>query len=380
MKFIHFFTLGYYSKYLSIGIPLGIIVGLYSFFRIKYALNKVNISKTVRYIICSAIGILLFAIFINPYSNASLHVFYLFLSSLAVDIIRLIWKYVFKNKHVKYFSKIHKTGLLALIIYLIVIIISFHGITHVELTEYHLETNKINNGKYSILFLSDLHYGTIQDKKLLKDSIPKMNELKPDIVVLGGDIVDERTKNEDMKEVFTEFGKLNSTYGVYYVYGNHDTQPLPSDYEGKDRTFTDEELVNAIKSNGIKILEDEKVIFNNEIVLVGRSDALWDGSKKRINVSEILNKDDLSKYIVVADHQPLDEELNAKSGVDLQISGHNHGGQVFPYGEIIMLSGWPNYGVYEYDNMKLIMTSGFTGWGFPMRNEKKCEYVLINIG
>ena len=242
---------------------------------------------------------------------------------------------------------------------------------HIELTEYNLTTDKIDNESYSILFISDVHYGTVQNTQLVKDSILKMNNLKPDIVVLGGDIVDERTTKEDMQEIFKELGKINSTYGTYYIFGNHDRQPYTTDYENGNRTFTDSDLNQSIEKNRIKILNDDKIIINNDIVLAGRSDAEWEDSINRTDVNEILNESDLSKYIVVLDHQPVEYEKNSQEHVDLQLSGHTHGGQVFP--------GRLNYGEYEIGDMKQIVSSGLTGWGWPMRNEAKCEYVLINI-
>ena len=89
---------------------------------------------------------------------------------------------------------------------------------------------------------SVIHYGTVQNPQLVKESISKINDLKPDIVVLGGDIVDERTSKEDMNEVLRELGEINSTYGTYYVFGNHDTQPSSTDYENTNRTFSNEDL------------------------------------------------------------------------------------------------------------------------------------------
>ena len=112
---------------------------------------------------------------------------------------------------------------------------------HIDQTEYNMTTQKIGNDSYKVIFISDTHYGTIQNPQLLKDSISRINDIKPDIVILGGDIVDERTSNLEMKEVFKELSKINSTYGTYYVFGNHDTQPSQTDYENGNRTFTDTE-------------------------------------------------------------------------------------------------------------------------------------------
>ena len=379
MYSIPFFTLGFYPEYLVIGIVLGILIGAYSFFRVNYALNNVNLSKNKQIILSSIIAILSFLFCLNIWSMAAILIFYLFISSLIADLIRIIQKYLIKEKHLNFIPKIHKNGLLAIIIFAAIIIGSVYGMNHIELTEYNLTTEKIDNESYSILFVSDVHYGTVQNTQLVKDSILKMNNLKPDIVVLGGDIVDERTTKDDMQEIFEELGKINSTYGTYYIFGNHDRQPSTMDYINGNRTFSDSDLNQSIEKNRIKILNDDKITINNDIVLVGRSDAEWEDSVNRIDVNKIFNESDLSKYIVVLDHQPVESKENAQEGADLQLSGHTHGGQVFPYGMIYDLSGRLNYGEYEIKDMKQIVSSGLTGWGWPMRNEAKCEYVLINI-
>ena len=379
MYSIPFFTLVFYPEYLVIGIVLGILIGAYSFFRVNYALNNVNLSKNKQIILSSIIAILSFLFCLNIWSMAAILIFYLFISSLIADLIRIIQKYLIKEKHLNFIPKIHKNGLLAIIIFAAIIIGSVYGMNHIELTEYNLTTEKIDNESYSILFVSDVHYGTVQNTQLVKDSILKMNNLKPDIVVLGGDIVDERTTKDDMQEIFEELGKINSTYGTYYIFGNHDRQPSTMDYINGNRTFSDSDLNQSIEKNRIKILNDDKITINNDIVLVGRSDAEWEDSVNRIDVNKIFNESDLSKYIVVLDHQPVEYEKNAQEGVDLQLSGHTHGGQLFPYGMMYDLTGRLNYGEYEIGDMKQIVSSGLTGWGWPMRNEAKCEYVLINI-
>ena len=308
MNPIHFFTLGYYQEYLFIGIVFGIIIGAYAYFRIKYSLNNSKLSKNKKLAINLIIPIFAFICSLNIWSNAAILTLYLFLASVIADIIRIIWKYIFKDKYSNFIPKYHKKGILAFIIFGIIIISGVYGMNHIELTEYNLTTDKIDNESYSVVWVSDVHYGTVQNPQLVKESISKINDLKPDIVVLGGDIVDERTSNKDMKEVFKEFGQINSTYGTYYVFGNHDNQPSSTDYENGNRTFSDEELNKTITDNGIKILCDEKTTINDDIVLVGRSDAGWDNIHDGIDIDKILNKSDLSKYVIVLDHQPVDYE------------------------------------------------------------------------
>ena len=379
MNPIHFFTLGYLQEYLLIGIIFGVIIGAYAYLRIKYSLNNHDLSKNKKLAINIIIPILAFICCLNIWSNAAILTLYLFLSSVTADAIRIIWKYLFKDKYLNFIPKYHKKGILAIIIFAIIIISGVYGMNHIELTEYDLTTNKIGNESYSIVWVSDVHYGTVQNPQLVKESISKINDLKPDIVILGGDIVDERTSKEDMNEVFKEFGQINSTYGTYYVFGNHDMQPSSTDYENGNRTFTDEELNKSITDSGIKILSDEKTTINGDIVLVGRSDTSWEDRIDRINISQILNESDLSKYVVVLDHQPVEYEENSQQGADLQISGHTHGGQIFPYAIFESFMDRLIYGEYHFGNMEQIVSSGLTGWGWPMRNEAKCEYVLINI-
>ncbi|WP_295722298.1 metallophosphoesterase [uncultured Methanobrevibacter sp.] len=376
---IHFYTLGYLTEYLMVGIIFGIIIGLYALFRVYFSINDFKLSKNKKIIISSIIAILAFVNMLNIWSNVAVFTFYLFLASLLADIIRLIWKYLFKDNFLKTIPGLHKKGILALVFFAIILIHGFYGMNHIDMTEYNLTTDKIGNESYSILFISDVHYDTIQNPELVKESISKINELKPDIVVLGGDIVDEGTSKDSMKEVFKEFGSINSTYGVYYVYGNHDRQPYVTDYENENRTFTDKELNQAITSSGIKILKDKKAIIDDNIVLVGRDDLGWNHDFKRANVSDMLDESDYSKYIVVLDHQPIDKDVDLGNGIDLQLSGHTHAGQVFPFKFFQELTNIYTYGLYMHHSMVQIVSSGLAGWGWPIRNEGKCEYVLVNI-
>ena len=379
MNPIHFFTLGYYSEYLFIGVMFGIVISAYAYFRVRYSLKDSKMSKNKKLAINIIIPVLAFLCSLNIWSNAAILTLYLFFSSLIADVIRLMWKYLLKARHLNFIPKYHKNGVLAFIIFLVIIIGSVYGMNHIELTQYNLTTDKIDNESYSLVWLSDIHYGTVQNPQLVKESISKINDLKPDIVVLGGDIVDERTSKEDMDEVFRQLGEINSTYGTYYIFGNHDTQPSSTDYENGNRTFSDEELERAITCNGIRILNDEKTQINGDIVLVGRSDPKWEDAVDRIDLPDILNESDRSKYVVVLDHQPVEYEQNSRQGADLQISGHTHGGQMFPFAIMEKLMGHLIYGEYHFGNMEQIVSSGLTGWGWPMRNEAKCEYVLINI-
>jgi hypothetical protein len=245
---------------------------------------------------------------------------------------------------------------------------------HIVKTQYQIQTEK-NIGNYKVVMITDIHYATIQDTEILKNTISEINEENPDIVVFGGDIVEEGTTKEKMQEVFQVLGSIKSKYGLFYVYGNHDTQPYT-----QDKCYTKDELKSAILENNITILDDEYIEINEELVLVGRGDAALGNMSQRASTEELLEGVDKTKYRIVADHQPIEAAENAAQGVDLQISGHTHAGQIWPIGYFTEWLGGLNYGQYQEGNCNIIVTSGFTGWGYSFRTQEHCEYVVVEIG
>ncbi|MDO5850360.1 MAG: metallophosphoesterase [Methanobacteriaceae archaeon] len=373
MNLIHFFTLGFRPNYLIEGLIIGIVIAIYAFFRLSSLFSYYNMSKKNSLILRVLISIFIIICSCNVQSTATILIAYLFGVSIVVDIFGTVYKLISGK-----WLKIHKNGLLVAVLFILIVAFSVYGLNDIQQTDYNITTDKTNES-YTILYISDLHYDTIQNPNLLKENIAKMNDIHPDIIVLGGDIADERTSKESMKEAFKELGKLNSSYGTYFVYGNHDEQPNERDYIDGTKPYTNNELISAIEDNGIVILEDSKVKINNDLILIGRDDAGHGNTNQREDVKDLLKTSDLSKFIIVLDHQPLDEVNNSKLGCDLQIAGHTHGGQIFPYGLVTDIQGKANYGVYSFGEMKEIVSSGFCGWGIPLRNENPCEYVVIHI-
>ncbi len=304
-------------------------------------------------------------------------VLHLIAISILIDILWWLLESVFRKKSsykgMAIGRKLYGCGIIPIVVTAILFAYGFWNMNYVVRTEYDVATDK-NIGNYKIMLITDTHYDTIQDTKVLKENVDKMNAENPDIVILGGDMVEENTSKEAMQEVFQILGKLESTYGIYYVYGNHDRQPYT-----ESPSYTDEELENAILENGITILEDDYKVINEELILAGRADAAWGNSSNRASVEEILSDVNREKYIIMADHQPIEAEENNAQGVDLELSGHTHAGQLWPVGIFTELTGGFNYGEYQKENCTVIVSSGFTGWGYPIRTEEHCEYVVINV-
>lgn len=272
-----------------------------------------------------------------------------------------------------FFYKLYQSGLLPALFAAAVFVYGWQNMQQIRLTVYQAQTEK-DVTPYRIALLTDVHYDSVQDSSVLKDKIQEINEQNVDIVVLGGDIVEEGTSKEKMQEVFQLLGGIKNRHGVYYVYGNHDRQPYTN-----RRTYTDEELEQAILTGGIEILEDSFVEIGGDLILAGRKDAAWGQTKQRASVGEILEGADREKYVIMADHQPVDAEENAAQGVDLELSGHTHAGQIWPMGVLSEWFGALNYGEYEKDGCKVIVSSGVAGWAYTIRTGKHCEYVIVEL-
>lgn len=257
--------------------------------------------------------------------------------------------------------------------FLLAITICIYGIfnmKNIEKTTYDLQTSK-NIPDTKIVMISDLHYPNAMTEKDLNNIVKDLQKEKPSFYILNGDIVDEFTSVDQMKTVFQTLGKLTKTADVYYVFGNHDNQ-----HYANEPAFSKETLKKVIESNGITVLQDDILHFD-QITLIGREDS----EEKRESLKSLVKTCNLDSYIIVFDHQPKDISLCEKLGVDLQLSGHTHSGQIFPVGSLANSLGIfeHGYGMIKKGNFTQITTSGIHGWGFPTRTEGISEYVSISI-
>lgn len=273
-------------------------------------------------------------------------------------------------------EKIYRSGIIAILLTACIMGYGVYNISNVVRTEYTVPTAKdIRASGYRVALLSDLHYGISLDDDELRQEVERINGENPDIVVLAGDIVDESTTRSQMESAFTILGNLRSTYGTYYIYGNHDKNNYSRELE-----YTVEDLNRNIEKAGIHILEDDSATIHQEVTLVGRGDMEEIGFTRK-SAEELLSKADPKQELVVIDHVPADYTNVAKAGGDLILSGHTHGGQIWPAG-LLMDAFHINelsYGEKKIGNLTGLVTSGIAGWGFPIRTEKHSEYVIINI-
>lgn len=297
----------------------------------------------------------------------SIYLLYVIISFLFVDIILIMLKLFKKNINSK---------VILFCPFIFAIIISFYGYYNahsVIKTSYNVTTNKNLVNNYKIGLISDVHYGSSLTLEEILKYVNEINNENLDFLVLAGDIVDEQTNKEEYKLIFETLGKINTKYGIYYVHGNHDENRYLNATDNRNKL-----LLDAIKKANIIMLNEETIEINNELLLTGRIDYSYKNTGIRKNSNELTEPLDKNKYLIVADHQPKPYKENKDARYDLQLSGHTHAGQIWPFGLVTRAISF-DYGKLEEDNFKLIVSSGFGVWGLPARTEKHSEYVIINL-
>jgi predicted MPP superfamily phosphohydrolase len=230
---------------------------------------------------------------------------------------------------------------------------------------------KIKNLKrsYSIVQLSDIHIGGIIDKDFIKKLVLKVNRLKPDLVVITGDLVDIKLKYA--LSALEELKNLNTVYGTYFIVGNHEY------HHGL------EEIISVVNSLGIKTLENENLYIGDSSYgfnLVGVYDYFGYrvGHHQPDLKKSLQNIDENSPTILLA-HQPLFIE-EVGNNIDLVLSGHTHGGQIYPFKALVKLVQPYLEGLYRHnDNTQIYVNRGTGFWGPPMRLGASSQISFITI-
>ena len=248
---------------------------------------------------------------------------------------------------------------------------------HVWATSYALSADKKVNDLRIVLF-ADSHIGTTFDAAGFAKHIEEMRKQKPDLVVVVGDFVDDGTTREEMIAASRALGTLKTPYGVYFAFGNHDK----GYHNPAARGFTGADLIDELAKNGVKVLQDEATLVAKDFYILGRKDF----SEKlkgsiRAEMKDLVKSLDKDKFIIVLDHQPNDYANQAAAEVDLVLSGHTHGGQLFPLNKIGEWIG-ANDKTYGHERRRLtdfIVTSGLSDWAIKFKTGTKSEFVVIDI-
>ncbi len=302
-------------------------------------------------------------------------------------LIRLIVKLVKKDKYnLRLAQKITNVAVVSF-----TILMSVYGIVNAQnlkVTTYDVTVDKSSKqDELNVVLIADLHLGYSVGVKQMERMVNKINELQPDVVVVAGDIFDNEFSAIYNPVRLAEILRgINSKYGVYAVYGNHDIEEdILCGFTFSDDDVTQvtsiKEMDDFIENCGFTFLYDEAILINDDFYIYGRPDEERPnfGNDSRLEAEKITEGLDLSKLIICVDHEPHDQKKLSAAGVDVDLNGHTHAGQLFP-GNIIINFFWDiAYGYQHFDGIHNIVTSGVGLFGPNMRTFTKAEIAQVKI-
>jgi len=221
----------------------------------------------------------------------------------------------------------------------------------------------------NVAMVSDVHLGTIICNSHFMRIVEKINSLNPDIVLIAGDLVDEDIEPVIRQNLGETLRQIKSKYGIYAITGNHE-------YIGGV-----EAACSYLTAHGVVMLRDSVVTIADAFALVGREDISIRqfSGKKRAALVELMNKVDKSLPVILMDHQPMHLNESVEQGADLQLSGHTHNGQLWPFNYITDAVYELSWGYVLKGTTHIYVSCGVGTWGPPMRTGNRPEVVHLKL-
>jgi len=221
--------------------------------------------------------------------------------------------------------------------------------------------------KRKAVMISDIHLGQIRGKKFSKKVATIIKNINPDVVFFVGDVFDGVKTDTD--ECLSPLSEIKAPLGNFFVIGNHE------EFHGDSA----EKYAQAMERAGFRVLKNEKIpVEGVEIIGLSDGDTIKKPAYKEM-IGKIVGERKIAPRILLK-HTPIFTDVAEKAGIDLELSGHTHGGQVFPFNIITpLIFKDRNYGLSRFEKMITYTSSGVGTWGPPMRIGTDPEIVVISF-
>lgn len=299
---------------------------------------------------------------------------YFFLALIIIDLFRLLDFIIpffpsFLTANVEKTRRI--TTLVVFILVLITVVGGYINTKMIVTKTYNLNIKKHAGELKSlnVVMASDFHLGTILGKSFLNNVVNRINALKPDIILLAGDIFDEDLSGVIKNNIDEELVRLKSKYGVFAVTGNHE-------YIGGVEAAS-----KYLIAHDVNLLRDKYEMIDGSFYLVGREDrsSRQFAGKQRKDLKELMAGVEKSYPVIMMDHQPFGLNDAFENGVDLQLSGHTHNGQLWPFNYLIEKIYDLGWGFKVNGSTHYYVSCGVGGWGTPIRTGSRPEIINFKI-
>ena len=254
------------------------------------------------------------------------------------------------------------TASLAILAFMVVVFIYGNIHYHNKIRKpLELTTAKTLSKPVRMVMMSDLHLGYHNRLAEFRKWVDLINAEQPDLILIGGDIIDISVRPLIEENMAAEFRRLKAP--VYACLGNHEY------YSGEPRAQ------QFYHEAGIHLLRDTCVTVG-DVSIIGRDDRT---NPHRKSVTELSRMADHTKYTILLDHQPYHLEQAEQNGVDFQFSGHTHHGQVWPISWITEAIYEDAYGPYQKGKTQYYVSSGIGIWGGKFRIDTCSEYLVVTL-
>jgi predicted MPP superfamily phosphohydrolase len=222
----------------------------------------------------------------------------------------------------------------------------------------------------TIVQLTDVHVGHTIRRDFIEEIVAQTNALKPDVIAITGDLVDGSVA--ELRDHVAPLGKLEARWGVYFVTGNHEY------YSGAD------EWIAELGRLGIRVLRNERVVVGNgeasyDLCGIDDHQAAQFGGDHGPDLARACAGRDPERELVLLAHQPRAVFEAEKHGVGLQLSGHTHGGQIWPWRYMVRLQQPIVSGLAAFGQTQVYVSNGTGYWGPPMRLAAPAEITRIRL-
>jgi predicted MPP superfamily phosphohydrolase len=298
---------------------------------------------------------------------------YLLMAVLVIDLVRLVLYFlpkpaVLTNNYVDF----KKYLFLAVLGITGVVVLAGHInalVPRIKRLDIHINKKAGDLKTLHIAAASDIHMGTLVGSRRTAQLVRMLNERNADMILLAGDIVDEDLAPVIHNDLGISLKKLKAPMGVFAITGNHE-------YIGGA-----EAAVKYLEEHGIRMIRDTSFKIDESFWLAGRNDrdSQRFSAKERKGLDKVLEGVDRSLPVIMMDHQPFNLQQVVDAGVDFQLSGHTHHGQLWPFNYITNAIYEVSWGYKQKGDSHFYVSSGYGGWGPPVRTGNRPEILDIYI-
>ena len=235
---------------------------------------------------------------------------------------------------------------------------------HPKVVELDIKLEKPISQPIRIVAVSDVHLGHGTNKKALKRYVELINTQRPDLILIGGDLIDNSTLPLHQQQMHEELCSLQAPLGIYMVAGNHEfiSGIKPA--------------IEFLRKTPITLLRDSIATLPCGVQIIGRDDR---SNHDRLPLEKLIAECNPEKPMLLLDHQPYELAKSDSLGIDLQFSGHTHHGQLFPLSLLTDIIYEQSHGYRHWSHAHIYVSSGLSLWGPPFRIGTQSDLALITL-